>query len=150
MANPWISCQASTWHLPAAMSAAELEALEDELAYAVRTRDRAAAEQLLDPDFTLTSGLGTGLLVPRDGWLEGLEAIETSALRVRDRQARAFGDTAVVAFRMDWSATLEGDDLSGPYLVTDVWHRAEGGWRLAWRTWARLNATFLLEELCPA
>jgi Domain of unknown function (DUF4440) len=132
------------------VSAAELEALEDELADAVRTRDRAAAERLLDPDFTLTSGLGTGLLVPRDGWLEGLAAIETSALAVRDRQAHVFEDTAVVVFRMDWSATLEGDNLSGPYLVTDVWHRAEGDWRLAWRTWARLNATFLLEELGAA
>jgi glycine/D-amino acid oxidase-like deaminating enzyme len=131
-------------------SAAELEALEDELADAVRTRDRAAAKRLLDPDFTLTSGLGTGLLVPRDGWLEGLAAIETSALAVRDRQARVLEDTAVVVFRMDWSARLDGDDLSGPYLVTDVWRRGEKSWRLAWRTWARLNATFLLEELCAA
>jgi len=129
---------------------AELAALEDELADAVRTRDRAAAERLLDPDFTLTSALGTGLLIPRDGWLEGLAAIETSALAVRDRQARVFADTAVVVFRMDWGATLEADDLSGPYLVTDVWQRAERDWRLAWRSWARLNATFLLEELCAA
>jgi glycine/D-amino acid oxidase-like deaminating enzyme len=130
---------------------AELEALEDELADAVRARDRATAERLLDPDFALTSALGTGLHIPRDGWLEGLAVIETSALAVRDRQARVFEDTAVVVFRMDWSAELGEDDLSGPYLVTDVWRRDRGGaWRLAWRTWARLNATFLLEELCAA
>ncbi len=129
---------------------AELETLEDELADAVRTQDGATAERLLDPEFALTSALGTGLHVSRDEWLRGLAAIETSALAVRDRQVRVLSGTAVVVFRMDWSASLDDDDLSGPYLVTDVWRCAGESWRLAWRNWARLNATFLLEELCAA
>jgi hypothetical protein len=41
---------------------------------------------------------------------------------------------------MDWSARMGDDDLSGPYVVTDVWARGSSGWRLSWRTWARLNA----------
>jgi ketosteroid isomerase-like protein len=124
-----------------------LEKLEEELAAAVRGRDRAAAEALLADDFALTSSLGTGLHVDKEAWLAGLERIETEELRARDVQAEVFGDVGLVVWRMDWEARLGEDDLSGPYLVSDVWMRANGGWRLRWRSWARLNAEFLRDEL---
>jgi hypothetical protein len=124
-----------------------LEKLEEELAAAVRGRDRAAAEALLADDFALTSSLGTGLHVDKEAWLAGLGRIETEELRARDVQAEVFSDVGVVVWRMDWEARLGGDDLSGPYLVSDVWLRENGGWRLRWRSWARLNAEFLREEL---
>jgi hypothetical protein len=121
----------------------ELERLEHELAEAVRASDAERAAALLDDDFVLTSSLGTGNHVERDGWLANLAAIETESLEVRDVQARELAPAGVVVWLMDWRARLGDDDLSGPYVVSDLWRRAEGGWRLAWRSWARLNAEFL-------
>jgi hypothetical protein len=125
----------------------ELERAAEELNQAVRGRDRAAATALLDDEFVLTSSLGTGLHVDKAAWLEGLDAIQTEELAARDVQARVFGDVGVAVWRMDWQSRVGRDDLSGPYVVSDVWLRANGGWRLPWRSWARLNAEFLREEL---
>jgi hypothetical protein len=123
----------------------DLAALEEELAAAVRMRDRQSAAALLDDHFVLTSSLGTGLRVEREAWLDNLDAIETDELSVGPLVAHEVGDVGVAVSRMDWRARSGDDDLSGPYIVTDVWV----GRRLAWRSWARLNAEFLLEELCP-
>jgi ketosteroid isomerase-like protein len=124
-----------------------LERAAEELNRAVRARDAAAAAMLLDDEFALTSSLGTGLHVDKSAWLDGLDVIETEELGARDVQAQVFGEVGVAVWRMDWRARAGGDDLSGPYVVSDVWRRAEDGWRLRWRSWARLNAEFLREEL---
>jgi ketosteroid isomerase-like protein len=125
----------------------ELERAVEELNAAVRESDAGAAAGRLHNGFALTSSLGTGLRLDKAAWLDGLGAIETEQLAARDLQTEVFGDVAVAIWRMDWRARAGGDDLSGPYLVSDVWLRAGGGWRLRWRSWARLNAEFLREEL---
>jgi Domain of unknown function (DUF4440) len=125
----------------------ELERAVEELNAAVREGDAEAAAGLLHDEFALTSSLGTGLRIEKTGWLDGLGAIETEQLKARDAQTDEFGDVGVAVWRMDWRAHVGGDDLSGPYLVSDVWLRSDGAWRLRWRSWARLNAKFLREEL---
>ena len=119
----------------------DVRRLEDALAAAVRERDAAAARDLLADDFALTSSLGTGLHVEREEWLRALDEIETSALSARAYESRSFGDLEIVVWLMDWEARWRDDDLSGPYVVTDVWRDG----KLAWRSWARLNAEFLQE-----
>jgi hypothetical protein len=121
----------------------------EKLSAAVRAGDGEAAASLLDDRFVLTSSLGTGLRMEKQAWLQGLSAIETESLTGRDVQAEAFGDVGVAVWRMDWRARMGGDDLSGPYVVSDVWVRGNGGWRLRWRSWARLNAEFPGGELSP-
>jgi ketosteroid isomerase-like protein len=128
---------------------AELERAAEVLNDAVRDGDGDAAAVLLHDEFVLTSSLGTGLRVDRAAWLDNLGEISTDGLDSRDVRVEELGEVGVVVSRMDWRATWNDDDLSGPYLVTDVWLRGvDGGWRLRWRSWARLNAEFLLEELC--
>ncbi|HEX3268721.1 MAG TPA: nuclear transport factor 2 family protein [Gaiellaceae bacterium] len=126
------------------MTLAEAAAALDD---AVRSGEAEAAARLLHDEFELTSSLGTGLHVPREAWLENIGAIRTEELSGRDAQVQEFGDVGVAVWRMDWQASWGDDDLSGPYLVSDVWLRDAGSWRLRWRTWARLNAEFLVEEL---
>ena len=125
----------------------ELDRAIEELNAAVRAGDAEAAAGLLHDEFELTSSLGTDLHVAKAGWLEGLGSIETEQLTARDAQTDEFGDVGVAVWRMDWRARVGGDDLSGPYVVSDVWLRGDGAWRLRWRSWARLNADFLREEL---
>jgi hypothetical protein len=79
--------------------------------------------------------------VEREEWLRALDEIETSALSARAYESRSFGDLEIVVWLMDWEARWRDDDLSGPYVVTDVWRDG----KLAWRSWARLNAEFLQE-----
>jgi Domain of unknown function (DUF4440) len=126
----------------------ELERLEQRLAEAIEASDWPSAAELRHDDFVLTSSLGTGLSVDKAAWLETGRALDTQRLAGRDRQIEIFGDVGVVVWRMGWAARLDDDDLSGPYLVTDAWVRADARWRLRWRSWARLNAEFLREELC--
>jgi ketosteroid isomerase-like protein len=118
---------------------AELERAEQKLAEAVRASDAEAAGSLLADEFALTSSLGTGLHVDKTEWLATMGQIATESLQVRDLQARELGDIGVVVWLQDWHARIGGDDLSGEYVVSDVW-RHDSEWRLVWRAWARLNA----------
>ena len=121
----------------------EVQAREERLAEAIRSADRGAADKLLADDFVLTSSLGTGLRVERSQWLETLVELETEAIGFRDFESRRVGSADIAVFLMDFRARWGDDDLTGPYVVTDVW---EDG-RLSWRSWARLNATFLQEPV---
>jgi hypothetical protein len=123
----------------------ELERAAEELNNAIRTRDAGAAAVLLDEEFALTSSLGTGLHVDKAAWLKGLDAIQTDELGagrsgagLRRRRRRGVADGLAGARRRRRPQR---------YVVSDVWLRANGGWRLRWRSWARLNAEFHREEL---
>ena len=119
----------------------DLQAREEQLAEAILSGDRGLAGELLAGDFTLTSSLGTGLRVERAQWLDSLDAIDAEAIEFRDFQSKRIGSTEVAVFLMDFRARWGDDDLSGPYVVTDVWDNA----CLSWRSWARLNSAFLQE-----
>ena len=120
------------------MSADELAALEAEWARIVEARDVEAARGFLADDFVLTSTGGVGPHVPKDEWLRALAQIDTRSASCRDVEARVFGDVAVVKASLRWDASLGERDLTGDYVVTDVFRRDGGRWRAAWRISLRL------------
>ena len=71
--------------------------------------------------------------MPRKDWLATLHLVETRALDAVDVEPRVFGDVAVVRARLRWDASVGGRDLTGDYLVTDVFTRDDGRWRASWR-----------------
>jgi ketosteroid isomerase-like protein len=116
----------------------ELKQIEDEWAAAVAGCDTAAAEEILDEDFVLTSEGGVSDFMPRERWLGALPQIETRTLTCTIGDAREFGDIAVVRARLRWEARMGDRDLTGDYAVADVFRRSGGRWRAAWRISVRL------------
>ena len=54
-------------------------------------------------------------------------AIEDFAYEEID--VEVYGDTAVLSSRYRQTAELDGRDLSGSFLLTDVWVRRDGRWQ---------------------
>ncbi len=118
---------------------AELDALEGEWARVVERKDFDGARRLLADDFLLSSTGGVGDRVTRDAWFENLAAMDTTALAAEVLDTRVFGDIGVVRARLRWEATLRDRDLTGDYLVTDVFRREDARWRAVWRISTRLT-----------
>ena len=118
----------------------DLVAVEEEWREIVVGRDVARAEQLLADDFILSSTGGVGDRLPREAWLEALPTIETRSLECDVLDSRAFGDVGVVRARLEWEAAAGERDLSGSYIVADVFRREAGRWRAAWRISTRLTS----------
>lgn len=116
----------------------ELAGVEQEWAEVVRERDVEAAEQLLADDFLLSSAGGVGDRVTRDEWLDNLPRMETRSLSCDVLDSRLFGDLGVVRARLDWEVSFGDRDLTGSYLVADVFRREDGRWRVVWRISTRL------------
>jgi ketosteroid isomerase-like protein len=117
---------------------AELERVERDWAEALVRRDVEAAERILADDFVLTSAGGVSDHMPRAAWLEALPGIETRVAEPSDLRVREFGDAAVVGMQFRWEARFGERDLTGDYAITDVFTRADGGWRVSWRISTRL------------
>ena len=48
-----------------------------------------------------------------------------------DRQVSVYGDIAVVILLWSQTATVPGDrDISGHFLITDIWHNSPQDWRV--------------------
>ena len=111
-------------------------AAEDQWLHAVLQRDVAAAEQILHPDYVLIVGIeGQPLRVhTRAQWLEMLPHYRISAHSITDRQVRLYGDVAVVTLLWTQTAQTPGSrDISGNFLLTDIWTFADGVWRVTER-----------------
>jgi ketosteroid isomerase-like protein len=118
---------------------AELEAVEQEWLEVVKSRDVEAADSLLADDFALSSMGGVGDHVPRDAWLGNLDKIESSRLDIEVLSSRVLGDVGIVWALLRWEARLGERDLTGDYVVTDVFKREGGRWRPSWRISVRLS-----------
>lgn len=116
----------------------ELAAIEEEWRQIVARRDVAAAEQLLAEDFLLSSAGGVGDRVTRKDWLGNLPGMETHSLSCEVLDSRVFGDLGVVRALLDWEVSFADRDLTGSYLVADVFRREEGRWRAVWRISTRV------------
>jgi len=81
----------------------------------------------------LSSVGGVSPNMPREDWLATLHQVETRSLAAVDVEPRVFGDVAVVRARLRWDASVRGRDLTGDYLVTDVFTCHDGRWRASWR-----------------
>jgi len=100
----------------------ELQRIEEEWAAAVAESDVDAAREILADDFVLTSSGGMSEHMPRDEWLAALP-----------------GDVAVVRARLRWEASMGDRDLTGEYLVADVFKREGGSWKASWRISTRVT-----------
>jgi len=100
---------------------------------AIRTRDRAALEAFLAPEFRLTSAR-SDQWIDRDRWLElALAEVEMVSFTVEEMETVLVDDTAVVWSRISQEAKVSGEDWSDRFMLTDVWVRRDDRWQVVAR-----------------
>ena len=97
-----------------------------------RRDDRARLEEILAPEFTLTSAR-TDRLVDRAEWLRLLDTTRSESFEYSDFLVQVFGDAAVVKSRLTQVATVGGQPWNATFMVTDVWIRRDGRWQVVAR-----------------
>jgi hypothetical protein len=113
--------------------AKEVEAAEKAWMHAWLGKDIQACDAILDENFVLTSA--TGALIGKPEWLDkatgAIAATEFAWLSIVVRLIAP--DVAVAHVKSSQIATFYGKDWSGVFLMTDVWVRRAGSWRVTAR-----------------
>ena len=112
----------------------KLSQLEHQWLDAVRERDLERLERLLGEEFTLTTGRAGNevrsrqedLEITRDRYV--LESFEFEELEVVP-----YGHVALVRSRYRQTGSMDGEDRSQAFLMTDVWVRRGGRWQAVTR-----------------
>jgi ketosteroid isomerase-like protein len=112
----------------------ELRRLEERFMTAVAERDLDFLERHLGEEFKLITGRPGHETRDRAEWLDVTSnAYEIRSFHFDELDVLDYGDVAVVRCRYSQQATIGGADRSQSYLMTDVWHRRGGGFRLVSR-----------------
>lgn len=112
----------------------EIRRLQQDWMDAWLGQDRAAIEQILAPDYTLTVSSMPSRAVTRDKWIELVERYTAQSFEYRDMSVRLFGDVAVVSsIGCAIGGEVDGSDRSFPFFLTDVWVRRDCRWQVAAR-----------------
>lgn len=99
---------------------------------AVEERDEALAGEVLDDDFCLVLVAPSRAVMARARWLEVLKDYTVHEYSVDEFLVDEDRDCAVALHRVRMRATVLGQDRSGTFVITDVWRKRDGRWRL-WR-----------------
>jgi ketosteroid isomerase-like protein len=103
-------------------------------------RDGKALKALTARDFILLTASKPPAILDRPSWLEAAaKRYLCSSYRFADIYVRAWGQTAVFSALLELKATMDGEDWSGTWFVTDIWRkgRVRRGWKLVQRTVSR-------------
>lgn len=112
----------------------EIRRLQQEWMDAWLRQDRAAIEQILAPDYTLTVSSMPSRAVTRDKWIELVGRFTAQSFEYRDMSVRLIGDLAVVSsIGRAIGGQVDGSDRSFSFFLTDVWVKRDGRWRVAAR-----------------
>lgn len=99
---------------------------------AIEDRDVEAARSCLADDYALQLVQPVRAAIGRAQWLAALPDYVVSSYQVEDQVVDIDGDLAVVLHRARMQATVSGVDRSGIFVITDVWRRDGGAWKV-WR-----------------
>ena len=98
----------------------------------VEARDQQVVQDLLDDDYALVLVQPARAVMPRQRWLEVLSDYVVHSYEVEELIVDVGADCAAVLQRAKMKATVLGQDRSGVFIISDVWRRRNGTWRL-WR-----------------
>lgn len=105
-------------------------------------RDATSAETFMSPDYFLAIAVpGKPLVtVVLKAWLENLKAYTIGEMRLGEMLVRVYGDVATAAYPYSQTAELNGQSISGNSLITDIWVKRDGAWKVAARYSSRFGA----------
>ena len=108
--------------------------LETEWMNAWINKDDATARRLMADEFTLTSSLSSGDLVDKEGWIEkAIHRYHGTSFRINKLKARVYDNTALLNIWFNQTATANGKDWSGDFLLTDIWVQMHNSWQVVAR-----------------
>ena len=114
--------------------------LETEWMNAWINKDEATARKLMADEFTLTSSLSSGDLVDKEDWIEkAIHQYHGKNFRINKLEARVYDNTALLNIWFHQTATANGKDWSGDFLLTDIWVKKNNSWQVVARhsSWLR-------------
>ena len=112
-------------------TADELIKLSHDWMQAWKDNDMSFLENILAPDFRLvTSELW---VMPREKWLTAIPVYKCLSFEYKHQEIRDYGNAAIVQSYYSQTATLNGQDRSGDFLITDVWIKQNGNWKVVHR-----------------
>lgn len=116
--------------------------LETQWMNAWKDKDEATARKLVADEFTLASSLSAGNLVNKEEWIDkAMHHYHCHEYSINKLQSRVYGNTAVLNILFHQSATANGKDWSGDFLLTDVWVLKDENWQVVARhaSWLQMK-----------
>jgi ketosteroid isomerase-like protein len=108
--------------------------LERRFMTAVAERDMDFLERYLGEEFTLTTGRPGNEVRGREEWLRiTAERYRIEDFSFEELEILPYGHVAVARSRYLQRGSMDGEDRSQPFLMTDVWVRRKGDWVLVTR-----------------
>ena len=105
--------------------------------------DRPGQLQLQAGDFALELVQPVRNVMDREVWLEMLPDYVVHEWDVEEQILDLDDDRAAVLRRVRMSATVMGEDRSGVFVMSDLWRREDG----VWRVWRRHSTPLMARRL---
>ena len=121
-----------------------IETMENRWMRAWVQRDTKALKALTARNFILLTGSKPPVILDSKSFVEAaVTRYLCTSYRFGDLYVREVGGIALFASQLDLKATMDGEDLSGRFWVTDLWRkgRIRRSWRIAQRVVSRIDET---------
>jgi len=99
---------------------------------ALEARDVDAASDFLHEEYALVLVVPRVVTMARDEWLQLLPDYVMHSYEIHEQVVHVLGDTAAILTLETQQATVQGADRSGRFVLSDIWRRDGGVWRV-WR-----------------
>jgi hypothetical protein len=117
-----------------------IETLENRLMRAWASGDTRTLKALTSRKFRMVMGSKPCAILDASSWLSGAASrYLCNSYRFGDIYARQHGSIAVFATQLDLKSTMDGQDWSGRFWITDVWQKStvRRSWRIIERVVSR-------------
>ena len=113
----------------------EIIDLERSFAAAIKTQDTLQTKMFqADTYFLAYTVQGMPIqILPKQGWLTLLKDYVTESYTIDDIIVNVYDRTAIAMMMFTQKATVRGQDRSGQFVITDIWHKGNKGWLIVER-----------------
>jgi hypothetical protein len=112
----------------------DVATLEGEWRDALLQKDEAALRRLIHPQYKLVGIRSTGsVAVDLEQWIAALRRMDIAALDVRVTDCVALDNVIIATVDAKWKVRYLGQPIDERVLLTDVWVREDGQWRVVRR-----------------
>ena len=109
----------------------DIRTLEAEWRDALLQKDEDALRRLIHPQYKLVGIRSTGsVAVDLEQWITALRRMDIAALEVRVTDCVALDNVIVATVDAQWKVRYLGQPIDERVLLTDVWVREDGRWRV--------------------